>query len=240
MAHEQLDEFNLIGKNLCKSGDEIDEKYTFFNVFGSSNTCVYSLCKKTGATTRDCNTYLAKIWQIEGWTDLAYVRNEANFMRRASDLGVAPKFIEQRFCKYNDKPHAIIIMEKYGIGDLTKLYTEGYYKENKEYIDSQLKSILDTLYDDEIDHNDLHSNNFLYDLDSSEKPIFKIIDFDSSEALDSSSQRNYKIEIVGSYKTINVNPQKCSGKRCSGFTLKKKRCKKQEKTDGYCHLHNKK
>jgi Ser/Thr protein kinase RdoA (MazF antagonist) len=55
---------------------------------------------------------------------------------------------------------------------------------------------LDALYDENINHNDLHSNNFLYSISNGDIE-FKIIDFDTAFPLTLVGDRNYKIENIG-------------------------------------------
>ncbi len=72
-----------------------------------------------------------------------------------------------------------IITKRYGKGSLTQLYGDPFYGQNEADIRDKLKYILDTLYRANIDHGDLQSDNFLYDIIDGEIE-FKIIDFDSS------------------------------------------------------------
>ena len=97
-------------------------------------------------------------------------------------------------------------MQKYGSGNLTDLLRHDYYEENKDVINRQLKQILDTLYDNNVDQNDLHSDNFLYRMNENGDIEFKIIDFDNANLL-GSVQRKYIIENLNKFEEV-VNGKK--------------------------------
>jgi serine/threonine protein kinase len=127
-------------------------------------------------------------------------------MQLASNLGVSPEFLGIEYCNYDGKEYAILIMQKYGSGNLTDLLRHDYYEENKHVINRQLKQILDTLYDNNVDQNDLHSDNFLYRMNENGDIEFKIIDFDKANLL-GSDQRKYIIENLNKFEEV-VNGKK--------------------------------
>ena len=149
------DPYLFKGKKIC--GDRFE---LYFNeIFASSNFYVYSLCRDK--ELNDCNETLAKIYELSGWKKKQEIDEEAQYMQTAFNLGVAPDFLGIEYCDYNGKKYAILIMKNYSSGNLTDLLRYDYYEENKIVINRKLKQILDTLYDNNIDHNDLHSDNFL-------------------------------------------------------------------------------
>ena len=97
-------------------------------------------------------------------------------------------------------------MKNYSSGNLTDLLRYDYYEENKIVINRKLKQILDTLYDNNIDHNDLHSDNFLYKMNKNGDIEFKIIDFDTTTPLNS-NERNYIIDNRNTFEE-EVNGKK--------------------------------
>ncbi len=178
------DPFKLTRQQVC------DDTFYFKNVFSSSNYYVYSVCTDQALT--DCEDILAKVYQIRPNKRMESINLEADFMEKASQLGVSPKFLGLRYCIYHNKPYAVLLMTKYGDGNLTTLLKNGMYETYKDDIHAQLKHILDTLYDHNIDHNDLHSDNILYKL--TEHGIeLNIIDFDASLPLNK-RRRTYRIE----------------------------------------------
>lgn len=173
----------LKGAKLC------DERYEIGEIFSSSNFKIYRI--------HDHPNLIVKVYPIEYWINVDYVENEAYFWRRASELGVAPRYISHSICPdfIDKKTYGFLIVEKYGKGSLTDLIVSGLYDEYKEIIDKLLRHILDILYENNIDQNDLHSNNFLFDIVDSKIEI-KIIDFDSAQAL-GTRKRNYRIRVIG-------------------------------------------
>lgn len=183
------DPMNLKGKKIC--GDRFD---LYFNdVFSSSNYYVYSLCRDR--ELNDCQETLAKLYPITPWHTSSVIAKEIEYITRASNLGVTPTLIGVEQCEYNGSDYIIIIMEKYGNGSLTDLLSNGYYEDHKEEINRQLKHILDELYDSDISHGDLHSENFLYKMKDDGEIELKIIDFDLAEPL-GSNKRDYVIDDV--------------------------------------------
>jgi len=189
------DPFSFKGKKIC--GDRFD---LYFNdVFASSNNYVYSLCKDR--ELNNCNETLAKIYDLRYWKKKPDIDKEAEYMRIASNLGVSPEFFGIEYCNYDGKEYAILIMQNYGSGNLTNLLRHNYYEENEDAINRQIKQILDTLYDNNIDHRDLHSDNFLYRMKENGDIEFKIIDFDTTNLLNS-KKRNYTIQNLNKYEEI--------------------------------------
>lgn len=184
---------SLVGKKIC-----INEDWVIGESIGVSNFYVHEI--------RDTNL-LVKVMEVRGWIDDKYIANEARFYKAASDLAVAPKFIDGIFCEYDEKRYGLLIFERYGEGSLTELYQTDYYNLHESEIKGQLRSILDTLYDNNIDHNDLHSNNFLYRfLDDGEIEI-RIIDFDTSREL-GTLKRNYSIEVLDTSDYIELSTKR--------------------------------
>jgi hypothetical protein len=188
------DVYSLRNKKICGKRFNL-----YFNeVFASSNYFVYSLCRDY--KLKHCKETLAKVYKI-GRKTVESIEQEASFMKIASDLEVSPKFLGVEYCEYDGVTYGILIMSHYGQGSLTQLLRNGYYDEHKESVNKELRTILDTLYDNQVDHNDLHSDNFLYRF--TENGIeFKIIDFDNSMPL--KQYRNYTIEDVNSNEYISV------------------------------------
>ena len=90
-----------------------------------------------------------------------------------------------------------IITKKYGTGSLTQLYItddDSFYRQHEADIRNKLKKILDTLYGADIDHGDLQSDNFLYDILDDGEVELKIIDFDVSRKL-GTRKRVYDIHV---------------------------------------------
>lgn len=186
------DVYSLRHQKVCGKNFDL-----YFNgVFASSNYFVYSLCKDPKLS--QCKETLAKVYKMKRKSNES-VEQEAEYMRAASDLGVSPRFLGLEYCQYNGVNYAILIMSHYGQGSLTQLLSNGYYDANKTRIDRHLRVILDTLYDNNIDHNDLHSDNFLYRIKKG-RIKFKIIDFDNTVPL--LKKRNYIIENTNNFKTI--------------------------------------
>lgn len=198
------DPYSLKSKKIC--GDRFD---LYFNeTFASSTFYVYSLCKDK--ELNDCNETLAKIYDLSYWKKKTDIDKEVQYMKLSSDLAISPDFLGIEYCHYDDKEYAILIMKNYGSGNLTHLLRYDYYEENKYLINKELKNILDILYDNNIDHNDLHSDNFLYRMNENGDIEFKIIDFDNAKPLNS-SKRNYIIsndnifeEEINGKKTIKL------------------------------------
>jgi hypothetical protein len=197
------DVYSLKGMKVC--GEKFD---LYFNeVFASSTFYVYALCKDP--ELQYCGDALAKVYPLDKYRyiNIESVKEEAGYMEKAAELGVAPEFIGLEICTYNDARYAILIMGHYGQGNLTTLLSNGYYEKHKEIIHEKLRVILDALYDENINHNDLHSNNFLYSISNGDIE-FKIIDFDTAFPL-SLGDRNYKIENIGlsEPRMIDVSPE---------------------------------
>jgi serine/threonine protein kinase len=191
------DIYNFKGKKIC------DKEIYFNKIVNGSNFLIYSAC--LDKSLKDCNKILVKVYEIKkrGWIKKEDIEKEANYMTLGYELGISPEILGIEECKYNGKEYMFIVMENYGKGTLTELLKSEYIIENEEKIKKELKRILDVLYDNNINHNDLHSNNFLYDIKEDETIELKIIDYDNSGELNE-KRRNYKIEIIGSDKKLDV------------------------------------
>jgi hypothetical protein len=175
------DPYGLRGRKLCSSN-------LYFNtIYASSNFYIYSLCHD--AELNNCSDILAKVYEVrlESWKGPQEIKKEIDFMKKASDLGVSPRFVGSEICSYNNKDYYVLIMENYGngttgYGTLSKLLLNfpDFVKIHHSEIQQKLKYILDKLYDNGIYHNDLHSGNFLYKINQNGEIDFKIIDFDSA------------------------------------------------------------
>ena len=210
------DPFELTRQQVC------DETFYFNHVFSSSNYYVYSLC--TDKELTDCEDTLAKVYPLNRMKRMSSINMEAEFMERASQLGVSPKFLGLRYCMYKNKPYAVLLMSKYGEGNLTMLMKNGMYETHKHEIHTQLKHILDTLYDHHIDHNDLHSDNILYKINEQGQIELKIIDFDAAIPL--KHRRTYTIEDRNGGPDVEI-----SGKLRRTRTSKVKRSKRSKCTN---------
>lgn len=186
------DPFELTRQQVC------DDTFYFNNVFSASNYYVYSLC--TDKELTDCDNILAKVYHVNRMKRVKSINTEAEFMEQASRLGVSPTFLGLRYCMYNNKPYAVLIMSKYGDGNLTTLLNNGMYEQHKDEIHAGIIHILDTLYDHNIDQNDLHSDNILYKMNEQGQIELNIIDFDNAIPLNR-RPRTYRIENLnnGSY-----------------------------------------
>jgi tRNA A-37 threonylcarbamoyl transferase component Bud32 len=186
---------NLKGKKLCG-----DHDYYIGDCFKGSNFFVYRLCKNPELT--DCDELLVKIFNIQGWVTRDMIEYEATQMQKVSDLGISPAFIGLDFCKYdgNDTLYAFLIMEKYGDGTLEDLLKTEYATSHQEEIKQKLKELLDKLYDNGINHGDLHSGNILYKINSGSLE-FKLIDFAESSELGTCEK---KYTIRNNRECINV------------------------------------
>jgi hypothetical protein len=191
------DIFLLKSKKIC--GDTFN---LYFNeVFASGNNYVYSLCKDN--ELKNCNKTLAKIYKNYSEQQKIDIEEETKYMKTAFELGVSPEFVGIQYCEYDGKKYAILIIKNYGSGNLTKLLKNNYYAENKEVIDIKLKQLLDTLYDNNINQNDLHSDNFLYIMNDAGDIEFKIIDFDNAIPLNA-KKRVYTIENLNNGSYIDI------------------------------------
>ena len=179
------DPFELRGKKLCGKNNNL-----YFNtVYARSNFYVYSLCYDKELT--NCSDILAKVYELNSWKGPQDILNEISFMEKASKLRVSPRFIGAQACNYNNKDYYVLIMENYGNkstgnGSLTSLLLNfpDFVKMHHSEIQQKLKYILDKLYDNGIDHNDVHSGNFLYKINEDGEIDFKIIDFDLARTFD--------------------------------------------------------
>lgn len=184
------DYYNLTGKKIC------NDSYNYYigNCYTGSNFFIYSLCEDK--ELKKCEKTLVKIYQLNKWLTDEKINIEADFMEKAYYLGVSPKLIGVDYCDYNNKTYGLVLMEKYGDGTLQELY------KNKEFISihideikEKLKIILNVLYDNNINHNDLHSKNFMYSITDTGELEFKIIDFDLANDL-GDQERDYKIQML--------------------------------------------
>lgn len=190
------DVFGLRGKKLCS------DRYTYYfgECFSQKSYWIYTLCEDIELSS--CDKYLVKIRPISSMEHAYIINDEARYMEVASRLGIAPEVIGVDFCPAGTQILGLILMEKYGEGTLYELYNTAYFREHTKEIKEKLKYILDILYDNGIDHNDLHSGNFLYSLKDG-RPELKIIDFGNAKPFIPGSERKYKIEI--GFKYLNVD-----------------------------------
>lgn len=197
----------LLG-NTIKNSKGIELKID--KVFAGSNYYIYNL---KFVDNTDSGLLLKEIPFLKerSYRELAYEK-EVHFLSIASSLDVSPKLVHHEIISKekngNLKRFGIIIFEKYGEGTLTKLYKDDIMQ-NPKYLNSirrQVKIILKKLYDNNINHNDLHTDNFLYHYDSEkDKYNIKIIDFDLSKPINSNNKRNYKVRIIGPNTFLNVS-----------------------------------
>jgi serine/threonine protein kinase len=194
---EKQERMKMIGSDVYSlKGKKVGERFYFKDVFAASSFFVYSLCKDPELT--DGGDTLAKVYKLGEGKNVDSIRVSAGYMERAFKLGVSPEFIGLEFCSY-DSDFAVLIMAHYGQGALTQLLNNGYYEQHKDDIHKKLRIILDTLYDENMIHNDLHSDNFLYTIDSTGVE-FKIIDFDYTGPL-GDLRRSYTINNIHHIET---------------------------------------
>lgn len=189
------DIYKLRGKKLC------NKDLYFKKIVNGSNYFIYSVCLDKNLT--DCNKILVKVYEIKGWLRKEDVLKEGSYMKRGYELGISPELLGIEECKYDGKEFMFLVMENYGMGCLTELVNSPYYKKHSEFINKKLKELLDSLYDNNINHNDLHSGNFLYNIEEDGSIELKVIDYDNSNELND-KKRNYIIDILESPKKINV------------------------------------
>lgn len=189
------DVYGLRGKKLCS------DRYTYYfgDCFSGSNFWVYTLCEDKEASK--CDTSLVKIRPVSKWVTREVINEEARYMELASRLGVSPRFIGVDFCSAegldieDTEEIGLLSVERYGQGSLTELYQTEYFREHVQEIKDKLKRILDVLYDNGIEHNDLHSGNFLYSFKNGELEL-KVIDFDAAIPFIRGTKRDYSIAIL--------------------------------------------
>ena len=192
-------------KKICKNINNPEYGY-IGDIYAGGTYYVYNVC-----IDPDCNILspvLAKIYPLDKHNKtIEEVNKEVNYMLKAFELGITPDIINLLICEYDSTEYAIIIMEKYGDGTLTELLKMPLYEMYKLEINLQLKTILDILYSNNISHNDLHSDNFLFKFNRdllgnilNEPPEIKIIDFDV--ATPNTDFLNYRIEDRNFYKIL--------------------------------------
>ena len=185
----EKDPYQLFLKKVC--GD-ID-LYLGDVMGGGSNTYVYKVC--ADPVCDRVVPLVAKIYKIDRDKSVEIVAKEVEFMRLAHDLGVSPKVEGFEVCEYDGVQYGVFLMELYGDGALTELIDSEMYavEENRENINAKLREILDVLYANNISHNDLHSDNFLYKRGDDGDIELKVIDFDIAKEL-GDDKPNYRIE----------------------------------------------
>jgi len=212
-----LDPLKLRGKKLCNSN-------LYFNtLYAISNFYIYSLCHD--AELNNCSDILAKVYELKlkSWKGRKEIEQEIAFMKRAFDLEISPEFIGEEICSYDGKDYYILMMENYGngttgYGTLTNLLLNfpDFVRIHHSEIQQKLKYILDVLYDNGIDHNDLHSGNFLYKINQNGEIEFKIIDFDAARNFNQMKPKKYIIEGENNtpdFSVIGGNSRKNKKKR---------------------------
>ena len=162
------------------------------DIMAGGSYYVYRLCADP-----QCDTIVpvvAKIYKIDGDKSADIITREVEFMRLANSLEVWPRVEGFELCEYDGVLYGVFLMELYGDGTLTDLIDSDIYsiEENREEINRKLRGILDILYDNNISHNDLHSDNFLYKINEDGEIEIKIIDFDMADNLDG-DERTYHI-----------------------------------------------
>lgn len=162
------------------------------DIMAGGSYYVYRLCADP-----KCDTIVpvvAKIYKIDGDKSADIITREVEFMRLANSLEVSPRVEGFELCEYDGVLYGVFLMELYGDGTLTDLIDSDIYsiEENREEINRKLREILDILYDNNISHNDLHSDNFLYKIGEGGDIELKIIDFDMADNLDD-TERTYRI-----------------------------------------------
>jgi serine/threonine protein kinase len=186
MSHR--DPYNLNGIIL-----PIDKLVELTNVVFSSNFYIYG--------TTDCKK-IVKVYEMNFWVDKMYVENEATFFEKASELEISPQFYGLCFMDICERSFGFLVMEKYGIGELTQLIHTPFYEKNKKNIMDSLWRILTVLNDSNICHGDLHSSNFLYSISDGIVNDVRIIDF---ECACYGKNKNLEIKIAHTYgETIEV------------------------------------
>lgn len=162
------------------------------DIMAGGSYYVYRLCEDP-----QCNTIVpvvAKIYKIDSEKSVEIITKEVEFMRLANSLEVSPRVEGFELCEYDGVFYGVFLMELYGDGTLTDLIGSDIYSvsEKREEINRKLREILDILYDNNISHNDLHSDNFLYKIGEGGDIELKIIDFDMADNLDD-ADRIYRI-----------------------------------------------
>jgi len=188
---------------------------------------VYKVCAPDSVNDRltDCEELLVKVYQLHHWVTMKKVEFERDIMLKINDLNISPKFYGLHTITRNGKNYAMLLMEHYGgydlenSGTLDGLLQKGVTKTEEKYIKEKIKHLLDTLYKNHYQYNDLHSNNFLYKKVNGQYE-FKIIDFEEIKEipLDKPVDKKYNIEIVSTGEFFDVSS---SGGRKIRKTYKK-------------------
>ena len=207
---------------LLMTGKAIDNSDFYFgDLFAYSEFYIYTVCSKSS-----CSELLGKMYKLSKYLNLKQLEQETTHMKLGYELKVSPECLGI----YTSGPYHVIIMQRFGEGTLTDLIKSGYYEKNMHTINSKIKHILDVLYDNHLDHNDLHSDNLLYAFNG-DAITLKIIDFDKSLPFNSNSTRNYIVENRHDFTAdLNVSKSKSKSKSKTKTKYKTKpRTKKHKK-----------
>ena len=216
-----------VGDPINISGYQIGDYYIGECAY-VSNFYIYKVCTQSIENDRltDCNELLVKVYKLQFWVTTEKVEFERDIMLKINDLNIAPRFYGLHIITRDDSKYALLVMEHYGSGlensgTLDDLLKEDISKDSRTNIKVQIKQLLDTLYTNHYQYNDLHSNNFLYKKLKNGKYKFKIIDFEDIEQIppDKPVDKKYKIEIVSTGEIFDVSTN--GGKRKTFKTKRK-------------------
>jgi serine/threonine protein kinase len=201
---EKKDPYSLFSKKVCGDVD-----LYLGDIMAGGSYFIYKLCADPV-----CDHHVpvvAKIYKLDREKSVDVITKEVEFMRFAHEIGVAPKVEGFEVCEYDGVLYGVFLMELYGDGTLSDLINSDIYavEENREKIHAKLREILDALYQNNISHNDLHSDNFLYQIGDDGDIELKIIDFDMADEL-GDAERNYRITdktVLGKLKGKDFKTQ---------------------------------
>jgi len=199
---------SFVGTTICNTKYVIDSQFSK----GTAGT-IYNI--------KNNKKLLVKIIPINRSNNREQALREIGFMTKTSALSISPKIYNAKFCKFNGKNYAFIVMEKYGDGTLEDMFSAfnemnfNRYKNNTvlQNIGKSITKLFDKLYALNIYHGDLHAQNILYKINKSGNVQFRIIDFGYSKKASNYeyfNRENNCIASVNGIKELKINGNKKS------------------------------
>ena len=197
---------NFTGIKICNTNYEILNQYSKGTV-------------GTLYTIKNNKKKLVKIIPINRRNNRSSVLKEIHFMTRAAAISITPKIYNAKFCEYNGRKYAFIVIEKYGQGTLEDLFTAfnnmnfNRTKNNSvlQDVGNKIINLFDNLYSIGIIHGDLHAQNILYRLTKSGNISLKLIDFGYSKSINDNEnydRENKCIQSLNGKKQLTINSGK--------------------------------
>ena len=170
-------------------------------------------------TIKNNKKLLVKVIPINKRNDKKNVLKEIHFMTRAAAISITPKIHNAKFCEYNERKYALIVLEKYGQGTLEDLFTAfnnmNFNRHTNNIVlqdvGNKITNLFDSLYSIGIIHGDLHAQNILYRLTKSGNIYLKIIDFGYSKSVinnENYNRENKCIQSLNGRKELTINSGK--------------------------------